>query len=66
VKIGSYATFLITLDSDGVTWLMKETQIASFRCVIAVISKNGLSCRGCMYPWLSPNGPSSSSSCVLM
>ena len=29
----------MTLDSEGVTWLMNETQIASFRCVIAVTSK---------------------------
>ena len=66
VKIGSYATFLMTLDSDGVTWLMNDTQMASLRCVIAVISKNGFSWRGCIYPCDSPNGPSSSSSCVLI
>ena len=33
---GSYATFLITLDSDGVTWLMMALNTGLRRCVIAV------------------------------
>ena len=33
---GSYATFLITLDSLGVTWLMIEANTGARWCVIAV------------------------------
>ena len=36
------------LDSEGDTWLMKETQTASLRWVLAVSSMKGLNWRGCM------------------
>ena len=59
-------TFLIRLDSDGVTWLMIEVRIAFFLRVMQVTSMNALySCR-LTWPWLSPNGASGSSHSVSM
>ncbi len=61
-NIGSKATFFITLDSLGVTWLMMETNTGFLRWVIAVTCIDMLKSSSATWPWLSPNGPSGSSS----
>ena len=54
----------MTLDSDGVTWLMMEHRTASRRRVMQVTSMNGLYSLGLTWPWDSPNGASGSSHSV--
>ena len=61
-NMGSNATFFITLDSLGVTWLMIETNTGLRLCVIAVTRIDMLKSSSATWPWLSPNGPSGSSS----
>ena len=61
-NIGSKATFFITLDSLGVTWLMMETNTGLRLWVIAVTRIDMLKSSSATWPWLSPNGPSGSSS----
>ena len=54
----------MTLDSDGVTWLMMEHSTASRRRVMQVTSMNGLYSLGFTWPWDSPKGASGSSHSV--
>ena len=53
---------MITLDSLGVTWLMIEQNTGARRWVIAVTCIDMLKSSSATWPWLSPNGPSGSSS----
>ena len=52
----------MTLDSLGVTWLMIETKTGARLCVIAVTCIDMLKSSSATWPWLSPKGPSGSSS----
>ena len=52
------------LDSDGVTSLMIEVNSALRLRVIAVTRIDMLKSSSATWPWLSPNGPSGSSSSV--
>ena len=55
------ATFLSTLDSLGVTWLMVDAKTGVCLWVIAVTRMDMLKSSSATWPWLSPNGPSGSS-----
>src|SRR2546428_12338769 len=56
VKIGSEGALFIKLDSDGGTWVVKGTQIASLRGGVAGVSEKGFSCPGGLLPGELPRG----------
>ena len=54
----------MTLDSDGVTWLMIDGRMAPRRWVIALTRMIMLKSSSATWPWLSPNGASGSTNSV--